>query len=166
MASLDGGAYSAAAAGPWGAAAAASLLFCVSILLHELGHSLVAQHLGVRVESVTLFVFGGLTDERRVCHTGRHAVVSSAFPHLGEEDCLRGWHGSGTIFFGLCKLRCVFCQNWEISQRERGRELTAEEIADAALALQARGCHNIHLVPPEHVIPPVVVVSGSRSAAT
>ena len=97
-----------------------------------------------------------LRDEKRVCHTGRHAVVSSAFPHFGEEDCLRGWNGSGTIFFGLCNLRCVFCQNWDISQRQNGRECTADEIADLALALQSRGCHNINFVTPEHVAPQVI----------
>ena len=97
-----------------------------------------------------------LADERRVCHTGRHAIVSSAFPHFGEEDCLRGWNGSGTIFFGMCNLRCVFCQNWDISQRERGRELPAEAIADLALRLQADGCHNINFVTPEHVVPQVI----------
>ena len=97
-----------------------------------------------------------LADQRRVCHTGRHAVVSSAFPHFGEEDCLRGWRGSGTLFFGLCNLRCVFCQNWDISQRERGRELPAAAIAELALELQARGCHNLNLVTPEHVVPQVV----------
>ena len=97
-----------------------------------------------------------LADEQRVCHTGRHAIVSSAFPHFGEEDCLRGWNGSGTIFFGLCNLRCVFCQNWDISQRERGRELTGDEIADLMLELQESGCHNINFVTPEHVAPEVV----------
>ncbi len=97
-----------------------------------------------------------LADERRVCHTGRHAVVSSAFAHFGEEDCLRGWRGSGTIFFGLCNLRCVFCQNWDISQRARGQELPAEAIADLALELQDRGCHNVNFVTPEHVAPQVV----------
>ena len=97
-----------------------------------------------------------LADERRVCHTGRHAIVSSAFPHFGEEDCLRGWRGSGTIFFGLCNLRCVFCQNWDISQQERGNELSAEAIAEIALDLQARGCHNLNFVTPEHVAPQVV----------
>ena len=97
-----------------------------------------------------------LADERRVCHTGRHAIVSSAFPHFGEEDCLRGWKGSGTIFFGMCNLRCVFCQNWDISQRERSRELPAEAIAELALELQARGCHNVNFVTPEHVAPQVV----------
>ncbi len=96
-----------------------------------------------------------LHDERRVCHTGRHAVVSSAFPHFGEEDCLRGHRGSGTIFFGLCNLRCVFCQNWDISQRENGREMSAPEIAELMLGLQARGCHNINFVTPEHVAPQV-----------
>jgi putative pyruvate formate lyase activating enzyme len=62
-----------------------------------------------------------LENETRACHTGRYAVVSSAFPHFGEEDCLRGWRGSGTIFFGLCNLRCSFCQNWDISQKLAGR---------------------------------------------
>jgi putative pyruvate formate lyase activating enzyme len=97
-----------------------------------------------------------LADERRVCHTGRHAIVSSAFPHFGEEDCLRGWNGSGTIFFGMCNLHCVFCQNWDVSQQKRGRELPAEAIADLALRLQADGCHNINFVTPEHVVPQVI----------
>ena len=92
----------------------------------------------------------------RVCNTGRHAIVSSAFPHFGEEDCLRGRNGSGTIFFGLCNLRCVFCQNWDISQQTSGGELTGAEIADLMLALQVRGCHNINFVTPEHVVPQVV----------
>ena len=97
-----------------------------------------------------------LAGRAKVCHTGRHAVVSSAFAHFGEEDCLRGWNGSGTIFFGLCNLRCVFCQNWDISQQQSGRECTAEEIAGLMLALQERGCHNINLVTPEHVAPQVI----------
>ena len=97
-----------------------------------------------------------LADERRVCNTGRYAMVSSAFPHFGEEDCLRGWNGSGTIFFGLCNLRCVFCQNWDISQREQGRELSPGEIAKLAIALQSEGCHNINFVTPEHVVPEVI----------
>ncbi|MCS7007687.1 MAG: hypothetical protein NZL88_09065, partial [Gaiellaceae bacterium] len=50
--------------------------------------------------------------EPGLCAVGRHAVVASSFPHFGEEDCLRGWRGSGTIFFSGCNLRCVFCQNW------------------------------------------------------
>jgi putative pyruvate formate lyase activating enzyme len=97
-----------------------------------------------------------LADQRRVCQTGRHAIVSSAFPHFGEEECLRGWRGSGTLFFGMCNLRCVFCQNWDISQRERGRELTAEQIAELILGLQDQGCHNLNFVTPEHVAPQLV----------
>jgi putative pyruvate formate lyase activating enzyme len=97
-----------------------------------------------------------LLDEKRVCNTGRYAIVSSFFPHFGEEDCLRGCNGSGTIFFGLCNLRCVFCQNWDISQQKSGRECSAEGIADAMLFLQNRGCHNINFVTPEHVAPQVI----------
>ena len=97
-----------------------------------------------------------LENKARVCHTGRYAVVSSTFPHFGEEDCLRGWNGSGTIFFGLCNLRCVFCQNWDISQQKAGRECTADEIADYMLELQGQGCHNINFVTPEHVVPQVI----------
>jgi putative pyruvate formate lyase activating enzyme len=97
-----------------------------------------------------------LAGDTGVCQTGRHARVSSAFPHFGEEDCLRGWRGSGTIFFALCNLRCVFCQNWDISQRPSGREFDARQVAALMLDLQKRGCHNINLVTPEHVVPQVV----------
>src|ERR671927_356271 len=71
-----------------------------------------------------------------VCKSGRHARVASAFPHFGEEDCLRGWNGSGTIFFSLCNLRCVFCQNWDISQQAAGAECPPEAIAERMLMLQ------------------------------
>ncbi len=100
-----------------------------------------------------------LDDRWAACKTGRHAVVSSAFPHLGEEDCLRGWNGSGTIFFVHCNLRCVFCQNYEISQGVRPAAATgssAERIAELMLSLQGCGCHNINLVTPEHVVPQVL----------
>jgi putative pyruvate formate lyase activating enzyme len=97
-----------------------------------------------------------LAGQTRVCHTGRYARVASAFAHFGEEDCLRGWNGSGTIFFSLCNLRCVFCQNWDISQQSVGKECTAEQIADLMLFLQDRGCHNINFVTPEHVVPQVI----------
>ncbi len=97
-----------------------------------------------------------LVDERGVCHTGRWPYVASAFAHFGEEDCLRGWNGSGTIFFSYCNLKCVFCQNWDISSQEAGRQLTAEQIADLMLRLQEAGCHNINFVTPEHVAPQLV----------
>lgn len=101
-----------------------------------------------------------LEDKWAACKTGRDAVVSSYFPHLGEEDCLRGWNGSGTIFFTHCNLRCVFCQNFEISQGERPgppiKGSPARDVAAMMLDLQSRGCHNINFVTPEHVVPQVV----------
>jgi putative pyruvate formate lyase activating enzyme len=97
-----------------------------------------------------------LADEIGFCRIGRHARVSSAFPHFGEEDCLRGSRGSGTIFFTGCNLRCVFCQNFDISQAVAGREYPAEAVADMLLALQQQGCHNVNLVTPEHVVPQVL----------
>jgi putative pyruvate formate lyase activating enzyme len=91
-----------------------------------------------------------------VCKSGRRARVASAFPHFGEEDCLRGWNGSGTIFFGWCNLRCVFCQNFETSQLGEGAEVSAAELARIMLDLQAAGCHNINFVTPEHVVPQIL----------
>jgi putative pyruvate formate lyase activating enzyme len=100
-----------------------------------------------------------IEDRWAACKTGRYAVVSSCFPHFGEEDCLRGWNGSGTIFFGHCNLRCVFCQNFDISQDIKPnvqRGSTPREIAAMMLWLQEQGCHNINFVTPEHVAPQVV----------
>jgi putative pyruvate formate lyase activating enzyme len=95
-------------------------------------------------------------DQYGVCKVGRHARVASAFPHFGEEDVLRGWRGSGTIFFAWCNLRCSFCQNVETSQLGEGQELDARGLARLMLSLQQRGCHNINLVTPEHVAPQIV----------
>jgi putative pyruvate formate lyase activating enzyme len=95
-------------------------------------------------------------DQYGVCKVGRHARVASAFPHFGEEDVLRGWEGSGTIFFSWCNLRCVFCQNFEVSQAPAGDKLDAVELARLMLRLQEQGCHNINFVTPEHVVPQIV----------
>src|SRR5574337_1805689 len=70
-----------------------------------------------------------LEDKFAVCKTGRYAMVSSSFAHFGEEDCLRGRRGSGTIFFSWCNLRCVFCQNYDISREGCGRLAGPEELA-------------------------------------
>jgi putative pyruvate formate lyase activating enzyme len=93
-----------------------------------------------------------LIGETGVCKTGEKAKVSSFGPHLGEEHPLRGWRGSGTIFFTCCNLRCVFCQNHDISQTDMGEEKTAEELARIMLELQVAGCHNINFVSPSHVV--------------
>jgi len=94
--------------------------------------------------------------ETGVCKTGRNAVVSSYFPHFGEEAPLVGTHGSGTIFFARCNLLCLFCQNFDISHRGAGREVSTEELAAMMLALQEQGCHNINFVTPTHVVPQIL----------
>ena len=91
-----------------------------------------------------------------VCKVARYARVSSFFRHFGEEDVLRGRRGSGTIFFSWCNLRCVFCQNYEISQAGEGEEVGPKELARMMLLLQEQGCHNINFVTPEHVVPQIL----------
>ena len=91
-----------------------------------------------------------------VCKTGRYAQVASYGPHFGEEDCLRGRRGSGTIFFSYCNLRCVFCQNFDISWKGNGTGAPPERLAEMMLELQDQGCHNINLVTPEHVVPQIL----------
>jgi len=90
------------------------------------------------------------------CRTGRQARVTSFFPHQGEEDCLRGARGSGTIFFSHCNLRCVFCQNFDISWEGQGKETSPDELAEMMLSLQEGGCHNINFVTPSHVVPHIL----------
>jgi len=97
-----------------------------------------------------------LDGETGTCQIGRHAVVSSAFPHLGEEDCLRGSRGSGTVFFSGCSLRCFFCQNADISWLVSGEECSASDLSAIMLTLQERGCHNVNLVTPTHVVPQLI----------
>ena len=92
------------------------------------------------------------TTRGAVCRTGENAVVHSFGPHHGEENPLRGWAGSGTIFFSWCNLRCAYCQNWDISQKGQGREVTADRLAAMMLHLQNQGCHNINFVTPSHVV--------------
>jgi len=90
------------------------------------------------------------------CKTPREAMVSSYGPHFGEEFPLVGKHGSGTIFFTNCNLKCLFCQNYSISQLGEGQKVTKKELADIMLFLQAKGCHNINLVSPTHVVPQIL----------
>ncbi|MCJ7625292.1 MAG: radical SAM protein, partial [Anaerolineaceae bacterium] len=93
------------------------------------------------------------------CSTGVLARVSSYGPHLGEEDPLRGWRGSGTIFFARCNLHCQFCQNDDISQSDSGMEMETEELAAIMLSLQKQGCHNINFVSPSHVVPQILAAT-------
>uniref|UniRef100_A0A7C4VR12 Radical SAM protein n=1 Tax=Desulfatirhabdium butyrativorans TaxID=340467 RepID=A0A7C4VR12_9BACT len=91
-----------------------------------------------------------------ICRTGRNAWVSDADAHFGEEEPLVGTHGSGTIFFTHCSLGCCFCQNYDISHLGAGREVSAETLAASMLRLQEKGCHNINLVTPSHVVPQIL----------
>jgi putative pyruvate formate lyase activating enzyme len=97
-----------------------------------------------------------LKDEIAACYSGRLPIVSSYTPHFGEEPALVGKHGAGNIFFGNCNLRCVYCQNYQISQTHKQQlknEITHERLAEIMLELQARGCHNINFVSPTHFAP-------------
>lgn len=94
--------------------------------------------------------------ETGICQADDTVLVSSAAPHHGEEACLTGRHGSGTIFLSNCNLKCVFCQNYELSHYGRGSSSSVQEIAEMALALQAAGCHNINFVSPTHYTPHLV----------
>lgn len=90
------------------------------------------------------------------CKTTAYSKVYSYGPHLGEENPIRGWRGSGTIFFSRCNLHCQYCQNFEISQANRGNEVGSKELASIMLELQHYGCHNINLVSPTHIIPQIL----------
>ena len=97
-----------------------------------------------------------LQDERGFCRVGKLAKVASYTAHFGEEAPLVGHSGSGTIFFSGCNLSCVFCQNYDISQLDQGREVPPEILAKMMLSLQGQGCHNINFVTPTHVIPQIL----------
>ena len=97
-----------------------------------------------------------LKGELGFCKTGKNAIVDSYFPHRGEEKPIRGYRGSGTVFFSYCNMRCVYCQNYQISQLGEGREVSPEELSEMFLELQAMGCHNLNLVTPSHVVPQIL----------
>lgn len=93
------------------------------------------------------------------CLIGADTVkVNVISPHFGEEPCIQGHHGSGSIFFSGCNLRCVFCQNHDIAHQRKGFDLTPEELADWMIKLQEVGqVHNINFITPEHVVPQVAL---------
>lgn len=95
-------------------------------------------------------------EQKGTCKSGIIAKVSSAFPHYGEERPLVGRNGSGTIFLSNCTCKCVYCQNWTISQKGEGKEVNEEDIALMMLHLQGIGCHNINWVTPTHFVPQLV----------
>lgn len=90
------------------------------------------------------------------CRMGTNPVIARVAPHFGEEPCISGANGSGTIFFSGCTLGCVYCQNYEISSLHRGREITPQELADCYKRLEEQNVHNINLVTADHFAPAVV----------
>jgi len=94
--------------------------------------------------------------ERGICQAGALPEVSSFNLHHGEEPGISGWRGSGAIFFAHCNLRCVFCQNYPISQLGHGNETDSAKLAEMMLELQADGGHNINFVTPTHLVPWII----------
>ncbi|KAJ6444896.1 pyruvate formate lyase activating enzyme [Purpureocillium lavendulum] len=93
-----------------------------------------------------------------MCLIGDKVKVNVIAPHFGEEPCIQGHNGSGAVFMSGCNLRCVFCQNYDISHRRNGMDLTPEELAEWYVKLQEVGrVHNINIVTPEHVVPQVAL---------
>lgn len=97
-----------------------------------------------------------LQNQKGFCQVGFLPQVSSYHPHFGEEACLVGKYGSGTIFLTGCNLQCVYCQNFEISHLGEGKEVSFEKLAEMMIELQNRGCHNINFVTPSHQVPQIV----------
>lgn len=94
-------------------------------------------------------------EELGFCQAGKNLKIGRASLHMWEEPCISGTNGSGTIFFSYCNLRCIFCQNYEISNLHQGKEITIERFSDICLELQKKGAHNINLVTPTHYIPQI-----------
>jgi len=93
------------------------------------------------------------------CHSASLPIVASCCAHLGEEPPLSGTKGSGTIFFGNCTMRCVYCQNYQISQdpkKQQANEISIPKLVEHMLRLQGLGCHNINLVTPTHFVPQIL----------
>ena len=97
-----------------------------------------------------------------VCGMKDKLVVAKAYLHMWEEPCISGDNGSGTIFFTGCNLKCIFCQNREISTKLIGQEITIEEFSNICLNLEKQGAHNINLVTPTHFVP--LIVAGLKLA--
>ncbi|MBI5286425.1 MAG: radical SAM protein [Deltaproteobacteria bacterium] len=99
-----------------------------------------------------------LKGEKGVCRVGSLPMVSSFHPHFGEEKPLVGYYGSGTIFLTYCNLKCLFCQNYDISHLGHGDEVSTEELGSMMVSLQRQGCHNINFVTPTHQVPQIISV--------
>ena len=104
-------------------------------------------------------------EEKGFCKSSSHIKVARASLHMWEEPCISGVKGSGTVFFGGCSLKCVYCQNWDIASGEVGKEISEERLSDIFLELQEKGAHNINLVTPDHYLPSIreALISGKKN---
>ncbi|WP_195987856.1 radical SAM protein [Clostridium sp. D53t1_180928_C8] len=91
-----------------------------------------------------------------ICNSTNNIRIARAALHFWEEPCISGENGSGTVFFSNCNLKCVFCQNYEISSEGFGKEITVERLADIFIELQEKGANNINLVTPTHFVPQII----------
>ncbi len=97
-----------------------------------------------------------LSNKTGICRAPLNPVIASYAVHMGEEPPISGVSGSGTIFFSYCTLKCIYCQNYPISQLRNGTSKSSEELSKMMLYLQERGCHNINLVTPTHFLPHIL----------
>jgi len=94
--------------------------------------------------------------KKGACKAANQVRVAKTVPHFGEEPPVSGTRGSGTIFFSFCNLNCCFCQNFQISQENKGQDVSEKELAQKMISLQEKGCHNINLVSASHFIPQII----------
>ncbi|RKY83873.1 radical SAM protein, partial [candidate division KSB1 bacterium] len=97
-----------------------------------------------------------LKGEKGFCNAGSKLKIAASMPHFYEEPPISGKYGAGNIFFSYCNMKCVYCQNYKISQLHNGKEITTEELADIMIDLQDRKVHNIGFVSPAHFLPWIV----------
>ncbi|KHD35229.1 Fe-S protein [Clostridium acetobutylicum] len=97
-----------------------------------------------------------LENKKGFCLSSDKVKIARVSLHAWEEPCISGKNGSGTVFFSNCTLRCVFCQNHEISCEGTGKEVSIERLSDILLEQQNRGAHNINLVTPTHYVPQII----------
>ncbi len=100
--------------------------------------------------------------EKGFCGAGNKLKVGRCAPHFWEEPCISGTKGSGTIFFSYCNLKCIYCQNYELSEEAKGKEITITHFSELCLELEKKGCHNINLVTPTHYVP--LIIKGIKKA--
>lgn len=106
-----------------------------------------------------------IAGQKGICRSTAELKISSFNAHFGEEPPISGVYGSGTIFFTNCTLRCIYCQNYPISQLSNGNTISVSDLSSIMLTLQKQRCHNINLVTPTHFVPQILkAVAQSRTS--